>query len=101
RDAEFGGAIRIVVPAALGKLLFEDVIRGLGNARIVFAAEEGHEKDVFGFEDGVALKLADPVSVVHLSGKQHALRPLDGGLQGGNVRGVVPNAWNVGARSVR
>ena len=33
------------------------------HALLFFAPQKGHEQDVFGFEDGVALELTDPVAV--------------------------------------
>ena len=70
RDADVRRSAGIVAPAAVLLLLREDVVGGLANPAVLLAAEEGHEQDPFGFEDGVALELADPVAVRLLPAEQ-------------------------------
>ena len=77
RDAEFDRAAGVVAPAAVGLLLSQDVVGGLASSLLVLAAEEGHQQDVFGFENGVALQLAAPVAVGALQFEEAAARAVE------------------------
>ena len=72
RNAQVGRPVGIVVPTARGHLLREQITGGLGHALVALAAQEGHEQDVLGLQDGVALKFADPVAIRGLSIKKAA-----------------------------
>ena len=53
----------VLIPAAIGLLNGAEVVADEGEMRIVIVAEDESQKDVFGFEDGVALEFAHPVAV--------------------------------------
>jgi hypothetical protein len=69
----------------------EDVPGRLDNALLALAAEEGHQQDVLGFEEGVALEFADPVTVRRLAGEETAAGPLDGPEHGRERPRVLPD----------
>mgnify|MGYP000884397132 CR=1 FL=1 len=77
RHADIGWTAGVVVPAAFGHLVIKQVLRDLADARLAFAAEEGHQQDKFRFEDRVALQLADPVSVGLLASLKVVASALD------------------------
>src|SRR5262249_41759421 len=90
---------------AVGELPGQQVARGPGDVLLPLAAEERHQEDVFGFEDGVPLQLADPVAVVGLPGEQVARGAVDGRGEGGrgdrfvaHPRGAPPGE-TAGARA--
>ena len=74
RHADVGGPSGIIVPRAFRHLLFEDIARGFDDPFRALLAEEGHEQHVFRFEDGVALKFADPMTIGPLLVEQAAQR---------------------------
>src|SRR5262249_13978563 len=81
RDAEVGWAVGIVTPGAVGLLLGEN-IAGRGEALLLaLTAEESHEENELGLEDGVALQFADPVAIALLEAIESGRRPLDAGVQ--------------------
>src|SRR5256885_1488961 len=51
RDAQVGRPAGVIAPGPLVLLLGEQVAGCLGAPLVALAAEEGHEDDVFGFED--------------------------------------------------
>ena len=59
---EVGLAAGVHVPAAVGLLELAEVVGDQRQVRVVLLAEDELHQDVFGFEDAVALKLADPVA---------------------------------------
>src|SRR5262245_49179409 len=70
RNAQLHRAAGIVVPAAVGRLVLDEVVGELADTLVPFPAEESEQEDVFRFEDSVALEFADPVAVRFLAGQQ-------------------------------
>src|SRR5207253_10975126 len=62
-NAQVRWTFRVIVPAALRHLLGEQVPSDFGDLGIALPAQERQEQNVFGFENGVALQLADPMAV--------------------------------------
>ena len=58
--------------------------------RVVLPAQEGHQQDIFRFEDRVAFELADPVALVFLPIQQPVSGALERGLEG-LMRGRRPS----------
>ena len=78
RGAKLGWAAGVVVPAAVGHLLGEEVAGDLDGGSFALAAQEGHQQDVLGLEDRIALELRDPVSLLGLLRQQPVSRPRQG-----------------------
>ena len=81
RGADVDRAARVDRPAAVGELLILDVRAHLTQTGSVSRPEEGHEQDVFGFEDRVPFELADPVAVVVLPREEPVRRSLERPIQ--------------------
>jgi hypothetical protein len=62
-------------------LVFQKVVRGEFDSRIVDLAEEREQKDELGFEDRVAFEFADPVAVGLLASEQAGAPAFDDGSQ--------------------
>src|SRR5205807_1617504 len=91
-------AAGIVAPGAAGQFLRENVASCLDGFLVVGAAKESEQEDIFGFEDGVALQLADPVAVGRLALEQGVDRLADRAVQRRGSRSVLPVTDKRGAR---
>ena len=100
-DTQLDRAIGIIVPTAFGKLLSEEVTCGLADFRVALPTHEGHEKDIFGFEDGIALEFTDPVAVGALPCQKTAAHALNGPLQGRRMARIVLDSVNGPAQAMR
>ena len=77
-----GGVRRVSeIAIELAGLEAQDVVGGRADTGVVLAAEEGHEQNPLGLEDGVALELADPVAIGPLAREQAATCSLNRGWQ--------------------
>ena len=101
RHAQLDRAAGIVVPAALGHLLLQQIACGLGDPFFTLAGKECHEEDIFRLEDGVAFQFADPVAISLLQAEEASAGAVDGGLERGRVRVVVPETVGRRAQSLR
>src|SRR5262249_42600410 len=82
-------------------LLLLDITGGLDYLLFVLAPEECHQQDVFRFENGIALKFANPVAVWSLQREKETIGPKNGIAQwreryGLGISGMLPRQVGLG-----
>src|SRR6266478_5467364 len=85
-NAHVRRAAGIVAPAAIRHLLLKKITGRLGDTFFALTAQKSHEQNVFRFEDGITLKLAAPMAVARLLGKQATPRSVDRVFKGSRRR---------------
>ena len=79
---QFRRAARVNIPSAVRPLPAADIIRQHGSPAMIQFPQNLQEEEIVGFQRGVGLQLADPVSLRRLQGEQVVYGFLDGLLEG-------------------
>ncbi len=99
RRADVDRPARVDRPATGGQLMVLDVPGTSDADRVPLPAQERHQQDIFGFEDGVAFQLGDPVALAFLPIQQPVSGALERGLEG-LMRGRRPSRRTTRARPI-